>query len=52
MGKYPVYQAIAAHGFGDKAALIEKRTKMNAWNLFQAILNCMAAVLSLVPFVQ
>ena len=50
--KYPIYTAVAALKVGQMAELSEKRKKMNALNVFQAILNSAASVLALVPFVK
>jgi hypothetical protein len=50
--KYPIYTAVAALKVGQVAGLSEERKKMNALNVFQAILNLVASVLALVPFVK
>lgn len=49
--KLPVYKAVAALDAGDVARLEEARRKVNAGNMFQAILNFVAVLLVLVPFV-
>jgi hypothetical protein len=49
--KLPVYKAVAALDAGDVARLEEARRKVNAGNMFQAILNSVAVLLSLVPLV-
>ena len=46
--KLPAYKAVDA---GDVARLEEARRKVNAGNMFQAILNSVAVLLALVPFV-
>ena len=50
--KYPIYTDVAALKVGQVAGLSEKRRKINALNVFQAILNSAASVLALVPFVK
>ena len=50
--KLPVYKAVAALDAGDVARLEEARRKVNAGNMFQAILNSVAVLLSLVPLVE
>jgi hypothetical protein len=47
--KLPIYRAVA---IGDTTKLNEERRKLNAGNMLQAILNSLAAVLALVPFVR
>jgi hypothetical protein len=47
----PVYKAVAALDAGDVARLEEARRNVNAGNMFQAILNSVAVLLALVPFV-
>ena len=47
--KLPIYQAVE---IGDATKLREERRKLNAANMLQAVLNSLAAVLALVPFVQ
>jgi hypothetical protein len=49
MMKLPVYRAVE---IGDTTKLNEERRKLNAGNMLQAILNSLAAVLALVPFVR
>ena len=49
--KLPVYKAVAALDAGDVARLEEARRNVNAGNMFQAILNSVAVLLALVPFV-
>jgi hypothetical protein len=47
--KLPIYRALE---LGDTTKLNEERRKLNAGNMLQAILNSLAAVLALVPFVR
>ena len=47
--KLPIYRAVE---IGDPTKLKEERRKLNAGNMLQAILNSLAAVLALVPFVR
>jgi hypothetical protein len=47
--KLPVYRAVE---IGDSTKLKEERRNLNAGNMLQAILNSLAAVLALVPFVR
>jgi hypothetical protein len=47
--KLPIYRAVE---FGDAIKLKEERRKLNAGNMLQAILNSLATVLALVPFVR
>ncbi|HEY6491060.1 MAG: hypothetical protein WCC26_13455 [Terracidiphilus sp.] len=49
--KLPVYKAVAALDAGDGARLEEARHKLNAGNMFQAILNSVAVLVALVGFV-
>lgn len=50
--KLPIYKALANLEAGDVARLRAERKKMNAGNMFQAILNSVAVVLAMVPFVR
>jgi len=50
--KLPIYKAVANLEALDGATLRELRKKLNAGNLFQAILNSFAVVLAMVPFVR
>jgi hypothetical protein len=47
--KLPIYRAVEV---GDPTKLKEERRKLNAGNMVQAILNSLAVVLALVPFVR
>jgi hypothetical protein len=47
--KLPIYRAVDT---GDTTKLKQERRKLNAGNMIQAILNSLAAVLALVPFVR
>jgi hypothetical protein len=47
--KLPIYRAVE---IGDTTRLQEERRKLNAGNMVQAILNSLAVVLALVPFVR
>jgi hypothetical protein len=49
MMKLPIYRAVE---IGDTTKLKEERRKLNAGNMLQAILNSLAAILALVPFVR
>jgi hypothetical protein len=50
--KLPIYKAVATLEIGDVARLREQRQKLNAANMFQAILNSLAALIVAVPFVK
>ena len=50
--KLPIYETVAALGDGDVVELRENLHKMNAANIFQAIMNFVAAVLVLAPFAK
>jgi hypothetical protein len=47
--KLPIYRAVES---GDTTKLREARRKLNAGNMIQAVLNSLAVVLALVPFVR
>jgi hypothetical protein len=47
--KLPIYRAVE---IGDTTKLKEERRKLNAANMLHAILNSLASVLALVPFVR
>ena len=50
--KYPIYNLVAALDAGDLDRLRETRRKLNTGNLFQAVLNTVAALIALVPFLR
>jgi hypothetical protein len=50
--KVPIYKSVAGLQSDDGVRLDKLRTKLNAGNIFQAILNCVAAFLMMIAFIR
>jgi hypothetical protein len=50
--KVPIYKSVADLQSNDVVRLEKLRTRLNAGNIFQAILNCVAASLMMITFIR